>query len=492
MKINHNMSAMVANKRLLQSENSLSKSIERLSTGLRINRASDDAAGMAIASKMRAQIKGLDQASRNASDGISVLDTADGALNEVHAMLQRMRELSVQAANGTNTPDDLDAIQKEIASLREEIDRVSRDTEFNTKHLLDGTLEQRVYPDSRGIKRMDISDSVTPDIYSVEITADAEHAVIAGGVPRTATDTVPVGAEGTVVINGKEVEIREGETFDVVYQRMRDQAELGEVNLLLVGDLTATGGDPENAGYIPSSVEDGGNLVFVSTEYGNNAEMSVKCDNPALAAFLGIPADAAGVGKDVEIDFTTRTTATTPPAEERVGFGTQATILTDGNYVTISDRSGFEMKFEVVPGTIGEVNLEVADLGPMTLQIGANENQTMDVQIPEISSQTLYIDKVNVRTITGADRAIVSFDGAIAKVSEVRSSIGAYQNRLDYTVSSLDLTEENMTQALSRIEDVDMAEEMTEYTKDNILTQAATSVLAQANDIPQQVLQLLQ
>lgn len=136
MKINHNMSAIVANKKLLRTENSLSNSIERLSTGLRINRASDDAAGMAIASKMTAQVKGLGQASRNASDGVSVLETADGALNEVHNMLQRMRELSVQAANGTNTPDDLNAIQLEVASLRQEIDRVSKDTEFNTKTLL--------------------------------------------------------------------------------------------------------------------------------------------------------------------------------------------------------------------------------------------------------------------------------------------------------------------------------------------------------------------
>ena len=135
MKINHNMSAVTANKRLLGSENSLASSIERLSTGLRINRASDDAAGMAIASKMTAQIKGLGQASRNASDGVSVLETADGALNEVHSMLQRMRELSVQAANGTNTPDDLEAIQLEITSLTAEVDRVSRDTEFNTKNL---------------------------------------------------------------------------------------------------------------------------------------------------------------------------------------------------------------------------------------------------------------------------------------------------------------------------------------------------------------------
>lgn len=479
------MSAIVANKKLLRTENTLSNSIERLSTGLRINRASDDAAGMAIASKMTAQIKGLGQASRNASDGVSVLETTDGALNEVHNMLQRMRELSVQAANGTNTPDDLKAIQLEIGSLRDEIDRVSKDTEFNTKPLLDGTLDQRVYPDNRGVTRIDISDAVSENTYSVQINADATHAVIRGGANLTETSVVPAGAAGSVIINGVEVKIEEGETFDAVYEKLRAGAELGEVNLMVVRNLNDTSGTPENGFFVPSDLATGGNLVFVSDEYGQSAEMNVKCDNPTLAAFLGIQSESQANGTDVQVDI----------AADDEGFGTQATILTDGNYVTITDRGGFEMKFEVIPGEItpgDTVNLDVTGVGPMTLQIGANENQTMDVRIQEISSQTLYIDKVNVCTVTGASRAITSFDGAIAKVSEVRSSIGAYMNRLDYAVNSLDLTEENMTQALSRIEDVDMAEEMTEYTKYNILSQAATSVLAQANDLPQQVLQLLQ
>ncbi len=482
MKINHNMSAEIANKRLLASDRSLSSSIERLSTGLRINRASDDAAGMAISSKMKSQIRGLAQASRNASDGVSVLETADGALNEVHSMLQRMRELSVQAANETNMPDDLEAIQAEIASLRDEIDRISRDTEFNTKHLLDGTLDQRVYPDNRGIKRIDISDSVTENTYTVTVGADAEHAVLEGAQGIAATDTVPAGADGKVVINGVEVEILEGETFSDVYEKLREGAERGEVNLMVVANTADKTGTPENGGYVPTDVSGGGNLVFVTDEYGSSTPLSVKCDNADLATFLGIPQDTQTVGKDVEVDFSTND----------VGFSSQATILTDGNYVTISDRNGFQMKFEVEPKTNGDVKLDVTDIGTMTLQIGANENQTVEVRIQEISSKTLYIDKVNVCTVTGADRAITSFDYAIAKVSEVRSSIGAYQNRLDYAVSSLEGTELNMTQALSRIEDVDMAEEMTEYTKYNVLTQAATSVLAQANDLPQQVLQLLQ
>ena len=489
MKINHNMSAMIANKRLLDSDKSLSNSIERLSTGLRINRASDDAAGMAIATKMKAQIKGLSQASRNASDGVSVLDTADGALTEVHAMLQRMRELSVQAANETNMPDDLEAIQAEISSLRDEIDRISKDTECNTKHLLDGTLDQRVYPDTRGVTRIDISDSVTANMYTITVNEDAALAKYEGGAQHTGTDTVPAGVSGTVAINGVEIEISEGETFEEVYNKLREGAERGEVNLMVVADLSDQSGTPENGGYVPTDLNTPGNLVFVSDEYGTSTEMNITCDDPDLAAFLGIDAEVKEIGKDVDVTIPTST------ATFDSGFGTQATVLTDGNYVTISDRNGFEMKFEVIPDMIAagsNVKMEVTDIGTMTLQIGANENQTVDVRIPEVSSRTLYIDKVDVCTVKGADRAITSFDGAIAKVSEVRSSIGAYQNRLDYAVSSLDGTELNMTQALSRIEDVDMAEEMTEYTKFNVLTQAATSVLAQANDLPQQVLQLLQ
>lgn len=476
------MSAVIANKQLLRTENGLTSSLERLSSGLRINHASDDAAGMAIASKMNAQIKGLNQASRNASDGVSVLDTADGALNEVASMLQRMRELSVQAANETNTETDLKAIQAEITSLTDEIDRVSKDTEYNTMNLLDGTQDTRVYPNVRGIERIDISDNVEKGVYGITVNAPAEHAVGEGNT-AAATTTVTAAQEGKVVINGVEVEINEGDTFTQVYEKLRAGAETGNVNLLVVADTTATGGTAENAGYVPTDVAAGGTLVFVSKQYGSTSELNVNCENTALAAYLGIP--AAGYtehGADADVSF----------AAGDNGFTTQATMTTEGTHVKVTDRSGFEMNFEVMPDVAGDVSLEVTDIGTMTLQIGANENQTMDVRIPEISSKSLYIDQVDVRTVNGAGRAITSFDNAIGKVSEARSRIGAYQNRLDSAVNSLEGTEENMTAALSRIEDVDMAEEMSEYTKYNVLSQAATSVLAQANDIPQQVLQLLQ
>ena len=481
MKINHNMSAVIANKQLLRTEGGLTSSLERLSSGLRINHAADDAAGMAIASKMKAQIKGLDQASRNASDGVSVLDTADGALNEVANMLQRMRELSVQAANGVNTQEDLEAIQAEITSLTDEIDRVSKDTEFNTMNLLDGSQDIRVYPSVRGIERVDISDSVEKGVYNLTVNAEAEQAV---GVGTAAMNTAVTAAQaGTVVINDVEVEIAEGDTFTQVYEKLRAGAETGNVNLLVVADTTATGGTAENAGYVPTDVAAGGTLVFVSDEYGTSAELNVSCDNAALSAYLGIPAGGyTEHGENAQVAFGTGDN----------GFTSQATITAEGTHVKITDRSGFEMNFETMPGVTGDVSLEVTDIGTMTLQIGANENQTMEVRIPEISSRSLYIDKVDVRTNEGGGKAITRFDYAISKVSESRSRIGAYQNRLDSAVNSLEGTGENMTAALSRIEDVDMAEEMSEYTKYNVLSQAATSVLAQANDIPQQVLQLLQ
>lgn len=507
MKINHNMSAMIANSQLLRSENSLSASIERLSSGLKINHASDDAAGMAIATKMRAQINGLSQASRNASDGISVLETADGALNEVHSMLQRMRELSVQAANEIYLQEDLEAVQAEIASLTDEIDRISTDTEFNKKKLLNGDLDQRVYTNIRGIDRIEISDSVASEHYNITVDKDARQAVLVGNATG---NTVP---EGVVTFNGVEVEITADEDPIAVFEKLREAAEQGEINLFAVDDPPTGGGDAEHAGYVPVEFEAGTTgLMFVSDRYGSSAEMKITCDNQALANFLGLPQEAIVKGTDAQISLGD-------------GFGKQASYTTDGNNVVITDRNGFKLSFELdptlakttfvdvtvdrinaaAPGTVlgplfptvrpgngTPVVFDVTDIGTLTLQIGANENQIMDVRIPSTSAKALYIDKVDVSTVTGADRAIDTYDKAIARISETRSRIGAYQNRLESANTSLEATELNMTAALSRIEDTDMAKEMTTYTQYQILTQAATSVLAQANDVPQQALQLLQ
>ncbi|MCI8894784.1 MAG: flagellin [Lachnospiraceae bacterium] len=502
MKINHNMSAVIANNRLLRNENTLSDAVERLSSGLKINKASDDAAGMAIASKMHAQIKGLDQASQNASDGVSVLETADGAMNEVTAMLQRMRELSVQAANGIYTQEELEAIQAEVSSLTEEIDRISTDTEFNTMKLLDGSLDQRVYLNTRNIDRVDISDAVEAKNYQITVTQDATHSENIGlPVGATPGQAVP---EGKVSINGVDVQITKdsedrpvikldgvetllapGQEMEIVFETLRYAAEIGEVNLFATADPPGTNGPEENAGYEAVPFGPGTRLAFVSERYGSSAEMIITCDNQDLADYLGIPTKLGPTyGTDAELTLGD-------------GFTQQATYTCDGRDVVVTDRNGFKLSFQLQTGLADEmqgdpVNFEVTEIGTMTLQIGANENQTMDIRIPSISAKALYIDEVDVCSIHGADRAIGTYDKAIAKVGESRSRIGAYQNRLEYAVSSLDATEENMTAALSRIEDADMAEEMTTYTQYNVLTQAATSVLAQANDLPQQALQLLQ
>ena len=397
MKINHNMSAVIANKQLLRTENGLTSSLERLSSGLRINHASDDAAGMAIASKMNAQIKGLNQASRNASDGVSVLDTADGALNEVASMLQRMRELSVQAANETNTETDLKAIQAEITSLTDEIDRVSKDTEYNTMNLLDGTQDTRVYPSVRGIERIDISDNVEKGVYNITVNAPAEHAVGEGNT-AAATTTVTAAQEGKVVINGVEVEINEGDTFTQVYEKLRAGAETGNVNLLVVADTTATGGTAENAGYVPTDVAAGGTLVFVSKQYGSAAELNISCENTALAAYLGIPANGyTEHGADADVSF----------AAGDNGFTTQATMTTEGTHVKVTDRSGFEMNFEVMPDVAGDVSLEVTDIGKKYVELhAADSEEAMSGMVQAIADSNKKIQdlKAQIQIIKGVVR----------------------------------------------------------------------------------------
>lgn len=466
MRINYNMSAVITNNQLLRTENALAASMERLSSGLKINHASDNPAGMAISGRMKAQIDGLDQASNNSSDGISVLQTADGALGEVTNMLQRMRELSVQAANGVNSQSEKIAIQQEIESLKQEVDRVASSTEFNTKNLLDGSLDARVYSDD--VTRIYASSAVTQGNYKYEVKTAATQAEYA---PGTRPFTNPGGweiadtEEGVVSINGYSIEFREGMTVEEVYEALRKGAEIGETT---ISDM----GDP---------------LKITSTAYGADAQVEIQVSNLALAARLGLQpglsdgrAFSTGANADIKLD------------KNGSEFGSQATVKYEGNKITISDVGGFEMSMMLEADFTGDVDLNVTDVGMMTLQVGANEGQQIDVRIPATDTKSLYIDELDVTTVDGAGRAISQLDYAISRVTSVRSQIGAYQNRLEYTVSSLDASHENMNAAISRLEDVDMAEEMVEYTKDNVLAQASTSALAQANELPQMALQLLQ
>jgi flagellin len=477
MKINNNISAVITNKQLLRTEDNLSAAMQRLSSGLKINHSKDDPSGMAISGKMHTQIEGLSRASQNANDGVSVIQTADGALNEVTSMLQRMRELSVQAANDLNSSEEKEAIQKEINSLRSEINRVSTDTEFNTKTLLDGSLDTRVYGDH--FSRTYVSESVTAGTYKMQVNAAAEQANASG--TKVLTGNVTATQAGSVKINGVGVKITEGMSVSDVYEAVRKGAEEASCHI-------SSEGDP---------------LKISSDFYGKSSSVEVVFENDELKDYFGF-ADLKTTknGTDADITLEREDLTTNPPT---FGFSKQATVSTDGNRFTVTDTNGFEMDFLAqnnavtdATGTVtsgwstGELNIEVTDMGPMVLQIGANESQNMTVRIPSISSENMYLDEVDVTKAGGADRAMSILDKAIARVSEIRSGMGANQNRLESTVKSLDDTDENMNSAVSRIEDADMAAEMADYTKYNVLQQAATSVLSQANEIPQTALQLLQ
>ena len=466
------MSAVVANNQLLGIEERLSASIERLSSGLKINRASDNPAGMAISNKMKAQIDALDQAEANAADGISVVQIADGALNEVSSILQRMRELSVQAANGINSFNDRKSMQDEVDELVKEVDRISADTEYNTKKLLDGSSNVRVYGEKGS--RYQVSDSVDAKVYSLNVESVATQATVAleYEVPQV---------EGSITINGVEAKITRGMAREDYLESVRNAAAEAGCSVKIEGNQ----------------------MLVQSNYYGYEEEISISVTEE-LAVAAGITNHQECVYVAEEKVYKVETTGvdavvTIPTQLETSGFTTTTTVECDGNRVVVTDNDGFSIDFlldaDYVPtadATNGNFEIDVTDIGSLTIQIGANEYQTMDVRIDEISAYTLYLDTVDVAIENGADRAMNTLDDAIAKVSASRSRIGAFQNRLEYAEKSLSSSVENITAAYSGLLDTDMAEEMTEYTQQNILNQAAISVLSQANELPQQILSMLQ
>ncbi|MCR5416750.1 MAG: flagellin [Pseudobutyrivibrio sp.] len=470
MRINNNMSAVITNNQLLGTEESLSSVMEKLSSGFSINHASDNPSGIAIAGKMQAQIDGLGQASTNGSDGISVLQTAEGALNEVTDMIQRMRELSVQAANGTNSDAERETIQKEIDSLLTEIDRVADSTEFNTINLLDGSLDVRTYAEHA--TRIQTSNTVPAGLYHLTIDSAATQA----SVDSTATLPDKLTEAGTLSINGYGITLTEGMTKNAIYEALRSGCEKAGAEV----------SDPDDT------------LSIKSIKYGADATLEIAFSSSSFAAALGFDegsltvsdtgALASAVGKDAEVTLTRQGESNTIDSQ----FGSQATINYDGNHMIVTDTGGFELSFKAEAGYKGEILFNVTDIGSMTLQIGANKGQSMVVRIASISTEFMYIDDVDVTRVDGPEDAMDALESALSYITSVRSQLGAYENRLDHTTKSLDTTEENMTSAISRIEDADMATTMVEYTRLNVLEQAGTSALAQANELPQLALQLLQ
>lgn len=477
MKINRNMSAVMTNRQLMRTENKLAASMERLSSGLKINHAGDNPAGIAISNKMKAQIDALDQAEANANDGTSVLQIADGALNEVSSMLQRIRELSVQAANGTNSYSDRQSIQAEINQLVKEVDRISSDTEYNTKALLDGSSDVRCYADD--VTRIAVSDSVKAGEYTFTINDStfARKTLTADARAKLGTE------EGSITINGVTFDVTADMTLEDIADNIRATVDEAGANLTIDNDMAA----------VPPTTR-----RFEMNVLGSQGELEVVVSKNVAEKIFGwaTVADAEAQGFALADDGTGyifQESGKNADLTLGAGFSRDATYTADGNKVKIIDNGGFTMEFLVNPDLNGAITtLEVTEIGPMSIQIGANEHQNMDVRIPEISAESLYLDTVDVTIKGGPERALNTLDDAIARLNEVRSRIGAFQNRLEYATTSLGATEENMTSAYSTILDTDMAEEMTEYTQQNILDQATISVLSQANDLPQQVLSLLQ
>lgn len=382
MKISYNAAAMYANNAANAADNRVAQSLKRLSSGLKITAAKDNPSGYAIGRRMHAQITGISVATQNSNRGISIIETADGALTEVHEMLQRMNELAIKGAHGVLTTEDREMLDAEMQQLKEEITRISTDTEFNGQPLLDGSFDLRGYTNSQVAK----VDYYSDEVLAKEYTIDAL--------------TVYYNADGTI-------------------------------------DLAQT-----NAGFQKGE---------------------------------GFPGNAAitEVGQD-------KITITGPQ---------------DFKITIAVNRPDGAMQVQLAPtdNTADPVlRLDITGIGAMDMQTGANEGQQLAIRIPTISLDRLGIARTTVVTEETSTLAIEEIKGAIQYVSDARSRLGAYQNRLEHTVNNLDVSNENMTASYSRIMDVDMAEEMTNYTTQQVIAQAATSLLAQANERPSQVLQLLQ
>ena len=376
MKINFNASAAIANNALTRNDNKLAASLGKLSSGYKITHAKDNPSGLAMAKRMNAQIAGVSVATDNAGDGISVIEIADGTMSEIHDMLQRLNELSVKASTGTLTEQDREIINNEAQQLKEEIDRISGEAEFNGQKILDGSFDLKGYTDNVDVK---------------------------------------------VAYYGDEVKAGQYQVADLKIGTDKD------------GDL-------------------------------DSAKSSVTITGPGGQTVAG--AKISGV---------------------------------DGNIATITGDNGFELKLEIRSGiqkddvtTVNNFKMELAGFGAMDTQIGANEGQQLGIRIPRISCLNMGIESLDLTTAEGATKAIDQVDAAIKYVSEARSRIGAYQNRLEHTQNNLSVMTENIQDAESSIRDTDVADEMMAYTKNNILIQSAQAMLAQANQVPQGVLQLLQ
>ena len=486
MVVQHNMQAANANRMLNVTTSAQSKSTEKLSSGYRINRAADDAAGLTISEKMRKQIRGLDQASTNAEDGVSSVQTAEGALTEVHSMLQRMNELATQAANGTNSKDsDRQAIQDEIDQLTTEIDRVSETTKFNETYLLKGDngSTKNVYMNGHdaGLKGT-LTDSAKSATFVMDALKDGDKVTIGGKeytIGSTEKDVKDLIADpGT----GKSLAVKiDGTEYTLDHTGAALEIKKGG-NKVTKGDVGITTGTTTDAATLDEfkGVVKAGSKVTV-----DGKEYTVMNDTKKADGTQGTD----GIDDD-DSSVISKTVAEGKIKAELVSANNIGTV---NSKATVEDAVTADGKTTY---TIHKGYATVADTLSFNLHVGADADMTnkINVEIDAMDSASLGIKGLNIKDDSGnaATYAVDAISDAISKVSSQRSSLGAVQNRLEHTINNLDNVVENTTTAESRIRDTDMAEEMVNYSKNNILAQAGQSMLAQANQSNQGVLSLLQ
>ena len=433
MVVQHNMQAANANRMLNVTTSAQSKSTEKLSSGYKINRAADDAAGLSISEKMRKQIKGLDRASTNAQDGVSCVQTAEGALTEVHSMLQRMNELAVQSANGTNSETDRKAIQDEVDQLSKEIDRVSETTKFNETYLLKG-----------------------------DNGSNGNTKAFADGDTIGTVDGVTVKAKGTTAATLSD----------------NGDVKIGTVRLVSSNaDITIVKADDANSksANVTKVVSDGTN-VTVTLKDGKEETDTV-----------------ANIKTKYEIDGTKKGTAIISKALKAETTNAEISGTYTGNLDKLAVGADVNAKLAIGSAGTSALSSDTKAL-ILNLHVGADSESTnkISIAIDSMSAKGIGVNGLDVSTEAGATNSIDTIKDAIQKVSSQRSSLGAVQNRLEHTINNLDNVVENTTSAESRIRDTDMAKEMVNYSKNNILAQAGQSMLAQANQSNQGVLSLLQ
>ena len=478
MVVQHNMQAMNANRMLNVTTTNQAKATEKLSSGYKINRAADDAAGLSISEKMRKQIRGLDQASTNAQDGISAVQTAEGALNEVHSMLQRMNELAVQAANGTNSESDRQAIQNEITQLETEIDRVAETTKFNETYLLKGNgksstaivsakdagLAGKLKGVGTGTATFTMTAlkygdtiSIGSKGYTIGTTVDAVRKVITNGINGSSDAIQP---DKIITINGTEYKIVASPDKEVVEDNLLTNESIAalvkDTDKVIVGTQTMIAMTDTNKDGIG---DNDGSVVSAKKAY------NLIADELRKASSIG-----ADAGHEASVD--------------KVANGVDYTSATEYK------KNQTQISFKITEGDV-----QIKQGLQMGLHVGADADGTNKISftIDTMDAAGLGIKNLNLMDTTGAKAtyAIDAIAEALAKVSAQRSELGAIQNRLEHTIANLDNVVENTTSAESQIRDTDMAEEMVEYSKNNILAQAGQSMLAQANQATQGVMNLL-